>query len=138
MTEQNTDVLEVARVIKPAISTGSLQKTYNTKKAIFRSYQIIWYIVGVVEVVLAFRLLFKLLGANASSGFTSFIYAISAPLAGPFAGILDTTASSSSIIEWSTLITMAVYAVIAYGIIALFQLVKPTNPAEVSQAVDNQ
>jgi len=138
MTEQNTDVLEVARVIKPAISTGSLQKTYNTKKAIFRSYQIIWYIVGVVEVVLAFRLLFKLLGANASSGFTSFIYAISAPLAGPFAGILGTTASSSSIIEWSTLITMAVYAVIAYGIIALFQLVKPTNPAEVSQAVDNQ
>ncbi|PJC31351.1 YggT family protein [Candidatus Roizmanbacteria bacterium CG_4_9_14_0_2_um_filter_38_17] len=104
----------------------------------FRSYQIIWYIVGVVEVVLAFRLLFKLLGANASSGFTSFIYAISAPLAGPFAGILGTTASSSSIIEWSTLITMAVYAVIAYGIIALFQLVKPTNPAEVSQAVDNQ
>lgn len=138
MTEQNTDVLEVARVIKPAISTGSLQKTYNTKKAIFRSYQIIWYIVGVVEIVLAFRLLFKLLGANASSGFTSFIYAISAPLAGPFAGILGTTASSSSIIEWSTLIAMAVYAVIAYGIIALFQLVKPTNPAEVSQAVDNQ
>lgn len=120
------------------IVVDSPQKTYQTKKAIFRSYQVIWYILGVVEVLLAFRVVLKFLGANAFSGFTNFIYAISGPFALPFAGILGTTASSNLIFEWSTLIAMAVYAIVAYGIVALFQLIKPTNPEEVEQTVDNQ
>jgi YGGT family len=153
MTEQNTDVQEVTtvstptttqrvvqqtRVVKPAVATGSPQKTYDTKKAIFRTYQVIWYILGVIEVVLAFRILLKLLGADPESGFTNFIYAVSSPFALPFAGILGVTGISDMTFEWSTLIAMAVYAIIAYGIVALFQLVKPTNQQEVEQNVDNQ
>ena len=130
MTEQNTNVQEV--------KTGSAQKTYETKKAIFRTYQIIWYILGVIEVVLAFRIILKFLGANAYSGFTNFIYAVSSPFALPFSGILRTTVSSDIVFEWSTLIAMAVYAVVAYGIVALFQMVKPTNPQEVDQSIDNK
>ena len=42
------------------------------------------------------------------------------------------------VFEWSTLIAMAVYAILAYGLVALFQLIKPTNPEEVEQNVDNQ
>jgi len=120
------------------VETGSPQKEYKTKKAIFRTYQVIWYILGIIEVVLAFRILLKLLGANAYSGFTSFIYAISSPFASPFAGILGITGAAGMVLEWSTLIAMAVYAVLAYGIVAFFQLVKPTNPKEVEQTVDNQ
>jgi len=120
------------------IAVDSPQKTYQTKKAIFRSYQIIWYILGVIEVLLAFRVILKFLGANAFSGFTNFIYAISGPFALPFSGILGTTVSSNLVFEWSTLIAMAVYAIVAYGIVALFQLIKPTNPEEVEQTVDNQ
>ncbi|OGG34767.1 hypothetical protein A2363_03230 [Candidatus Gottesmanbacteria bacterium RIFOXYB1_FULL_47_11] len=104
----------------------------------FRTYQIIWYILGVVEVALAFRVVLKLLGASSESAFTNFIYAVSNPFALPFAGILGITGGAVSFIEWSTLIAMAVYAVVAYGIIALFQLVKPTSPQEVDQTVDNQ
>ncbi|OGJ37722.1 MAG: hypothetical protein A2383_02340 [Candidatus Pacebacteria bacterium RIFOXYB1_FULL_39_46] len=104
----------------------------------FRTYQIIWYILGLIEVVLGFRVLFKLLGANASSGFTNFIYAISYPFAQPFAGILGTTKSSGIVLEWSTLIAMIVYVVVAYGIVAFFQLVKPTDQEEVEQTVDSQ
>ena len=114
------------------------QKEYETKKVIFRTYQIIWYILGIVEVVLAFRILLKLLGANPGSGFTSFIYAISNPFALPFAGILRVSAGSGMVLEWSTFIAMAVYAIVAYGLVALFQLVKPTNPVEVEETVDSQ
>lgn len=120
-----------------AIKTGSPQKDYQTKKAIFRTYQVIWYILGVIEVLLAFRILLKLLGANPYSGFVNFIYAVSNPFALPFAGILGITATSDVVLEWSTLVAMAVYAVVAYGVVALFQLVKPTNPEEVDQTVDN-
>lgn len=135
---QTQQVIRQTKVLSPGIVTASPQKTYDTKKAIFRSYQVIWYILGVIEVVLAFRILLKLLGANSYSGFVSFIYSVSAPFALPFAGILGTTVSTGMVFEWSTLIAMAVYAIIAYGIVALFQLVKPTNPQEVQQAVDNQ
>ncbi len=122
----------------PTVNEGSPQKEYQTKKAIFRTYQVVWYALGIVEVLLTFRILLKLLGANAQSGFTSFIYGISNPFALPFSGILATTKSADMVIEWSTLIAMAVYAIIAYGIVALFQLVKPTNQEEVEQSVDNQ
>ncbi len=132
------EVIQQTRTVRSGIATDSSQKEYQTKKAIFRSYQIIWYILGVVEVVLAFRIVLKLLGANAFSGFASFIYAVSGPFALPFAGILGTTVSSSSVFEWSTLIAMVVYFIISYGIVALIQLIKPTNQEEVEETVDNQ
>lgn len=152
MIQQDTSVQEVTtvsaptqqqvvrrtQVINPVLRTGSAQQEYQTKKAIFRTYQVIWYILGIIEVVLAFRVILKLLGANTYSGFTSFIYAVSNPLVLPFAGILGVTGISAMVLEWSTLIAMAVYAILAYGIVAFFQLVKPTNPGEVSQNVDNQ
>lgn len=81
-------------------------------------------------------MLLKLLGANSQSGFTYFIYAVSSPFALPFAGILQTSASSIFVFEWSTFIAMAVYAIIAYGIVALFQMVKPTSVDEVERNVD--
>lgn len=113
-------------------------KTYNTKKAIFRTYQVIWYILGVIEALLIFRVLLKALGANPNIGFTNLIYNISNPLAIPFRGIFPTPVVEGSVFEWSTLIAGAVYALVAYGVVQLFQLVKPTNPQEVEQKVDTQ
>lgn len=131
-------VVRQTRVVTPAVTTESPQKTYDAKRVIFRTYQVVWYVLGVIEILLAFRVVLKLLGASQASGFTNFIYAISGPFALPFAGILGTTRATDLVFEWSTLVAMVVYAIIAYGIVMLFQLVKPTNPQEVSQAVDNQ
>lgn len=113
------------------------QQVYTKKKAIFRTYQIIWYILGIIEVLLAFRFALRLLGANPASGFTALIYALSAPFAVPFRGIIRATQFGNSAIEWSTLIAMLVFLVIAYGLVKLFQLVKPTDPIEVQSSVDN-
>ncbi len=114
------------------------QKTYTTKKAIFRAYQVIWYILGVIEVLLIFRIVLKALAANPSSGFANLIYTISNPLALPFRGIFQTQVVEGSVFEWSTIIAGLVYGIGAYGIIQLFQMVKPTNPEEVSKKVDTQ
>lgn len=108
---------------------------YKKKKVIFRAYQIIWYILGVVEILLAFRIILKALGANPGSGFVSFIYGVSDAFALPFAGILGVTVTSANVVEWSTFVAMIVYAVVAFGIIQLIQLVKPTTPSEVEEAV---
>jgi len=131
-------VVRRAQVVAPPVETGSPQKAYQTKKAIFRTYQIIWYFLGIIEALLAFRIILKLLGASTQSGFTNFIYAISNPFALPFAGILGVTGISRMVFEWSTIIAMAVYFVLAYGIVTFFQIIKPTDQEEVEQAVDNQ
>lgn len=117
-------------------------KEYSTKKTIFHAYQIIWYLLGFIEIVLAFRFVLKLLGANPDAGFTNFVYALSTPFAGPFLDMFRATANTgaetTSYFEWSTLVAAVVYGVVAWGVIKIFKLGKPTNPNEVVSTVDSE
>jgi hypothetical protein len=125
-------------VATPPVQTEHPQKAYEKKKTIFRTYQIIWYVLGLIEVLLTFRIVLKMLGANVNTIFVSLIYVISDPLAIPFSGIFRMTSmTGSAYFEWSTLIAMVVYLLIAYGLVHLMQLVKPTNPQEVNEKVEN-
>lgn len=122
--------------VTPGVKTEPPQQVYEKKKVIFRAYQIIWYVLIVVEVLLIFRVALKAMGANPASGFTNLIYAITDPLAIPFQGILRTSVTSGSVFEWSTIIAAIVYALIAVGLVQLFQFLRPVGPREVSEAVD--
>jgi hypothetical protein len=125
-------------VATPPIQTEHPQKAYEKKRTIFRTYQIIWYILGVIEVLLAFRVALKMLGANINSPFVSLIYIITDPLALPFSGIFGVTGiAGGSYLEWSTLVAMIVYLVIAYGLVQLMQLMKPVTPQEVDRKVED-
>lgn len=141
MVEQvqtKTQEVTTKQVTQPA-QIEHPQKALQKKKVIFRTYQIIWYILGIVEILLAFRLALKALGANPLSGFTSLIYALSDPLALPFSGIFGITATpQGNFFEWSTLVAAVVYALIAYGLVELMQLIKPISKEEVEQTVDSQ
>ncbi len=117
--------------VKPAVQGEAPQKVFNKKKTIFRFNQIIWYIVGVIEVLLAFRVMLKALGANAYVGFTSFIYMLTEPLAGPFRGILGVSVTGKSMIEWSTVIAAIVYVCIGWGLVYLLDLFFPITPSDV-------
>jgi hypothetical protein len=133
-----TQVVKTTKVIPP-VQTEHTQRVLKKKKTIFRTYQVIWYILGLIEVLLAFRMTLKALGANPTSGFTNLIYALSDPLALPFSGIFGVTATQQgNFFEWSTLIAALVYALIAYGLVELMQLIKPVSKEEVEQTVDTQ
>ena len=109
---------------------------YRTKKTIFRTYQVLWYILGVIEVLLLFRIFLKAIGANPASGFANLIYSATELLVAPFYGVLGISAANGAVLEWPTFIAVAVYALIVYGIVQLLQIMKPTNPTEVSSNVD--
>lgn len=126
------------KVVPAAVMTEHPQKVYEKKKVIFRYYQVVWYILGVIEVLLAFRVAFKALGANPSSSFVNLIYTISDPLALPFSGILGTSVSRGAVIEWSTIVAAIVYLIIAFGLVNLMQFIKPVTPEEVEQTVDTK
>lgn len=124
-------VEKTVQQIDPQVKGDAPQKVYEKKKTIFRSNQVIWYIIGLIEVLLVFRLALKVLGANPYVGFTSFIYSITNPLTAPFRGILTTTATGNSIIEWSTVIAAFVYLCVAWGLVYLLGLIYPITPKDV-------
>lgn len=123
-------------------ATAGATSVYNQKKTLFHSYQAIWYIFGFIEIVLAFRFVLKILGANPEADFSKFIYGLSMPFAAPFTSIFQSTASkgveTTSFVEWSTLIAAFVYVVLTWGIIKIFNLGKPVTPTEVNDAVSSQ
>lgn len=125
------------RVVKTTTTQGESQargeapqKVYEKKKTIFRFNQIIWYFLGLVEVLLIFRIILKALGASQAVGFTNLIYSLTAPLVAPFNGILGTTVTGNSMIEWSTIIAGIVYLCAAWGIVYLLDLIYPITPKD--------
>jgi len=88
--------------------------------------KVVYYILGILEVVLAFRFIFKILGANSESTFVSIIYNISGALLAPFSGIFRTSVTkgieNKSVLEPATIIAMIVCALIAYGVVKLIKI----------------
>lgn len=80
---------------------------------------LIWYLDGLITIMLALRFVLKLMGANSGNAFVSFIYSISGIFSMPFDSIFGVTKASSgnvsSVFEPSILVAMAVYALIAWG-----------------------
>ncbi|MEL1136574.1 YggT family protein [Desulfitobacterium sp. THU1] len=93
--------------------------------------RIVYYILGVIEVLLAFRFIFKLLGANPASGFVSGIYTMTSIFLSPFIGIFRTASArgveTQAVIEPANLVAMLVYAVIAWGIVKLVEILRRPN-----------
>jgi uncharacterized membrane protein len=124
-------VRKTTRQVEPQAKGEAPQRVYEKKKTIFRFNQIIWYILGLIEVLLAFRVILKALGANPAVGFTSFIYSLTAPLAAPFSGIFGVFATGNYLIEWSTIIAALVYLCVAWGLVYLLNIVYPITPKDV-------
>lgn len=87
---------------------------------------LVWYLVGFIEILLAFRFVLKLLGANPTSGFVNFIYTITGVLTAPFDNIFGVTKPEAgdveSVFEPSILMAAAVYALIGWGIVKLIDV----------------
>ena len=85
--------------------------------------RVVWYIVGFIIVLLVLRLVLLLLGANDNNAFVGFVYALSGVFAWPFYGIFSyQPAYGQSVLEVSSLVAVAVYALIGWGISKLFTL----------------
>lgn len=107
-------------------------------KPIYRGTQVVWYLLGLVEVLLAFRFALKLAGANPAAGFSSFIYGATFPFAAPFLSVFQMTRVEGNIFEWTTLLAMLVYWMIALGIIKLFLIGKTVSTPEAAIKLDRQ
>ncbi len=113
--------------------------TSASTKPIYRGTQIVWYILGLIEVLLAFRFILKLLGANTGAGFTDFIYGTTYAFAAPFLYVFSNDSiAPGNVFEWTTLLAMAVYWIIAVGIIKMFLMGKTVSTPEAAVKLDQQ
>jgi len=76
-------------------------------------------ILTIVEALLLFRLILKLLAANEAAAFVRWIYETSEPLLSPFEGMFPTVVNSGVVVEMSTLFAIMVYALVGYLLIAI-------------------
>ncbi|MCU0466417.1 MAG: YggT family protein [Anaerolineae bacterium] len=87
----------------------------NQNSTIARVVNIVYFIFGVLTVLLAIRVLLKLIGANAGNGFAYFIDTVSAPFVSLFAGLVQNPVwDNIYVLEITTLIAMLVWAIVAW------------------------
>jgi len=93
---------------------------------------VVWYILGFIEILLAFRFVLKLLGANPASGFVDFVYNITGILTIPFDSIFGVTkvatADVKAVFEPSIIVAAVVYLLIAWGIVKLITINQKDQP----------
>ncbi len=87
---------------------------------------VVWYIYGVIAILLGIRFVLKLTGANAGNGFVDFVYAVSGVLSAPFDSIFGVSTNqageTNSVFEPSILVAIAVYALLAWGVTKLVRI----------------
>jgi len=113
----------MAEIIEETVVTTPIES--EATKSQMREY-IVYYIFGTVEILLAFRLVLKLMGASLSSAFVKIIYGITGVFTLPFEGIfrrgftqgLETT----SVLEPATAVAIIVYVILAWGIVKLVRI----------------
>ncbi|MBI3928875.1 MAG: hypothetical protein HY319_25260 [Armatimonadetes bacterium] len=91
---------------------------------------LIWFVGAVVLVTILFRFSLLLLGANPDAGFADFVYSVSHPLVAPFLALFgQEPIYGRSTLEFSDLVAMCLYLVIAAGLSRLVPLVMaPSDP----------
>lgn len=84
---------------------------------------LIYFVFGLLEILLAFRIVFKLAGANPGSSFVNMIYGLTGIFVMPFEGIFRRAVAqgveTTSVLEPSAMVAIVVYALLAWGIVKL-------------------
>jgi hypothetical protein len=88
------------------------ERRANTRKA----SQIIWLLLGLLEAVIALRVVFKLIAVNAANPFAALLYDVSHPFVAPFASLASAPSSGGVVLEISSVLAMIVYLLIAWGL----------------------
>jgi hypothetical protein len=98
------------------VRTTEHEQGREQRAATFKATQMIWLLWGLLEAVLALRVIFKLIGVNAANPFAALLYSFTGFVVAPFASLARAPAAGGMVLEISSIIAMIVYLLIAWGI----------------------
>ncbi len=85
--------------------------------------RVVYFCFAVIQIALGLRVLLKLIAANPTSGFTRFIYGLTAPFVAPFSNIVATpTAANGATLDVSSLLAILIYLLLSWLIVRLLLL----------------
>ena len=121
-----------------ATSKGSRSQVHTEVRAPVEAVmtRIVWFVFAVIEILIAIRFVFGLLGASTEAGFVRMIYGVTDIFMAPFNSIFSTQEVSGTTFEWSALVAIAIYALVAWGITALIAALSPREHSETVQRVE--
>jgi hypothetical protein len=91
--------------------TGTDQRVFT-----FKATQLVWLAFGILEGLIALRILLKLIAANPDSPIAALLYGFTGLFLFPFAGLTATPAAGGMVLEISSVIAMVVYALIGWAL----------------------
>jgi len=126
-TQQTTEVKEsTTRADGAQVERQTVNQVTRTPGVVM-AQRVIWFVVGLINILLLTRFILLLLGANLDAGFVEFIYTITNPLVAPFVGIFGTPVYGQFMIDWSSILAIIVYSLIAWGIVKAMTLSRPQD-----------
>ncbi len=104
----------------------------------FKATQLVWLLLGILEVLFALRFFLKLIAANPASPIAVFIYGFTGLFLLPFAGLTGAPAAGGMVLEFSTVIAMVVYGLIGWAIERIIWLIfyRPRGPVTQTTTTD--
>jgi YggT family protein len=78
------------------------------------------FFVGIIELLLVFRLIFEFFVVNTGTPFVAWLYGFTAPLVAPFSNILPSWKVSGFVVDFATVAAIIVFAVIGSVLLMLF------------------
>jgi hypothetical protein len=119
----------MAEIVRETVTTRDEGRPTNVEaeaSGTQTAERLIYFLFGALEILLVFRLIFKLAGASHGSYFVGMIYSLSGIFIMPFYGIFRQAVAegveTTAILEPATLVAILVYAVLAWGIVALVRI----------------
>lgn len=96
----------------------------------FKATQLVWLLFGVLEALIALRILLKLIGANPESPIVALIYGFTYLFLFPFEGMTATPSGGGMVLELSSFFAMLIYALIAWAVERMVWLIfyRPRGP----------
>ncbi len=88
-----------------------------------RVSQLLWLLLGIVDGMIALRVILKLMAANPLNDFVAFVYNVTAPFVAPFFGITGTPTADANVLEIGSIIAMVVYFFVAWIVVRLVSVV---------------
>lgn len=114
-------------VPQPVGAVDNTKKLPDRKSVATKMIELVYLFLIILESVLALRFIFKLLGANPENVFIQFLYNATLVFTYPFAGLFGMSIQNSIAIsrynlEFTTLVAMGVYALLAYIVVRIIDV----------------
>lgn len=93
------------------------------RQMIYKITQLVWLLFGILEALIGFRIVLKLIGANPANWFAAFVYQLTDIFLWPFQNIIVNPSVQGLVLEVTSFIAMLVYAFIGWAVVRLIWLV---------------